>query len=303
MSNSVETVAVLMGGLSAEREVSLVTGKHCSEALESAGYSIIQIDAAQDLAQRLVETNPDVVFNALHGRWGEDGCVQGMLEWLEIPYTHSGVMASAVAMNKLMAKSVYNSIGLPSPQGLAISSFKRNIKHPLEPPYVIKPVNEGSSVGVTLQLTSECTIPIENDNFFGQMMIEEYVPGRELTVSVLKNKSLTVTEIITDDWYDYGAKYTEGKSRHIVPARIPVEIFDLAMSYALMAHNAIGCRGLSRTDFRWNDELGTDGLFLLETNTQPGMTPTSLSPEQADICGISLPELCQIMVEDASCPR
>lgn len=295
-------VAVLMGGHSVEREVSLVTGDACATALGTAGFDVVRLDAAaDDLVDQLRTVRPDVVFNALHGRYGEDGCVQGMLELLSIPYTHSGVLASSLAMDKIMTKKVYQHAGLPTPSYRSITGREEIGACDLPPPCVVKPVNEGSSVGVVLMRKETDSLPSQLDAFSGRLMVEEYVPGTELTVSVLGDRPLAVTEIVSSDWYDYEAKYSDGGSRHILPAGVPDEIHELSLQYSLAAHRVLGCRGLSRTDLRWNPELGPNGLFLLETNTQPGMTPTSLSPEQAAHCGISLPELCRILVEDASC--
>ncbi len=292
-----------MGGPSSEREVSLNTGRPCAAALREAGYTVIEVDAGRDVAERLVALKPDVVFNALHGRWGEDGCVQGILEWLGIPYTHSGVLASALAMDKQRTKDVYRAAGLPVVPSLLADKAEVRARHVMPAPYVVKPFNEGSSVGVWI-VGEDNNGPPQLDAAMPEVvMVEAYVPGRELTCSVLGDRPLTVTDILTEGWYDYDAKYSLGGSRHVVPADLPAEIFDACMDYALRAHNALGCRGLSRTDFRWDEARGLDGLFLLETNTQPGMTATSLSPEQAAYCGISFPELMRWLVEDASCQR
>ena len=264
---------------------------------------MIEVDAGPDLASRLAEISPDCVFNALHGRWGEDGCVQGVLEWLKIPYTHSGVMASAVAMDKQRTKGVYRSAGLPFVNSVIAKSEDVSAAHVMEPPYVVKPYNEGSSVGVYIVGENPNGPPQLAQEMPDEVMVETYAPGRELTTTVLGDRALTVTDIITDSWYDYHAKYAEGGSRHELPANIPSEIFDACMDYALRAHDALGCRGLTRTDFRWDESRGLDGLILLETNTQPGMTPTSLAPEQAEHCGMSFPDLCRWLVEDASCDR
>ena len=295
-------VAVLMGGLSAEREVSLSSGQECAKALRVAGYDVVELDAGRDLAARLAESNPVCVFNALHGRWGEDGCVQGMLEWLAIPYTHSGVLASALAMDKSAAKAAYVAAGLPVVQSVLATRDEVASAHVLPPPYVVKPNNEGSSVGVYI-VREGANAPRLAETMPQTVMVETYAPGRELTVAVLGDRALTVTDIITEGWYDYDAKYKTGGSRHEVPAAIPAEISEACLDYALRAHKALGCRGLSRTDFRWDEARGLDGLILLETNTQPGMTPTSLAPEQAAYCGISFPDLCAWIVEDASCNR
>lgn len=292
-----------MGGPSAEREVSLSTGRECAAALREAECNVIEVDAGHDLAERLAEISPDVVFNALHGRWGEDGCVQGLLEWLRIPYTHSGVLASALAMDKQKTKAAYVAAGLPVVDSIIAPAEEVKRRHVMEPPYVVKPNNEGSSVGVYLVREAANTPPQLSDDMPEEVMVEQYVAGRELTTSVMGDRALTVTDIITEGWYDYHAKYADGGSRHEVPADVPQEIFDACMDYAMRAHNVLGCRGLSRTDFRWDDSKGLEGLVLLETNTQPGMTPTSLSPEQAQKVGISFPELCRWLVEDASCNR
>jgi D-alanine-D-alanine ligase len=295
-------VAVLKGGFSAEREVSLVTGAACAKALREAGYSVIEVDAGPDLAGQLIEIRPDIVFNALHGRWGEDGCVQGILEWLKIPYTHSGVLASALAMDKTRAKEAYRAAGLPVVDSVLATRAEVSAGHVLPPPYVVKPNNEGSSVGVYI-VQEGSNAPHLADAMPDVVMVESYAPGRELSVSVMGDRALCVTDIITDGWYDYDAKYKPGGSRHQVPADLPAEIEAACMDYALRAHRALGCRGLSRTDIRWDTARGLKGLVLLETNTQPGMTPTSLSPEQAAHLGIGFPALCAWLVEDASCNR
>ena len=301
-SGKMSRVAVLMGGLSAEREVSLVTGVSCAKALREAGYDVVEVDAGRDIVAQLLSAKPDVVFNALHGRWGEDGCVQGILEWLRIPYTHSGVLASALAMDKQRAKEVYARAGLPIVESRIVSADEVALGHVLPPPYVVKPNNEGSSVGVYI-VQPGSNAPRLADTMPRQVMVETYAPGREMTVSVMGDRALCVTDIITDGWYDFDAKYKPGGSRHELPAKIPAEIEAACLDYALRAHRALGCRGLSRTDFRWDEGRGLAGLILLETNTQPGMTPTSLSPEQAAHVGISFPELCAWIVEDASCNR
>lgn len=293
-------VAVIMGGPSAEREVSLSTGAECAAALRQTGCKVIEVDAGPDLPARLRDITPDVVFNALHGRWGEDGCVQGLLEWMGLPYTHSGVAASAIAMDKERTKAVYRAHGLPVVTSLLTPRDAAAKSHAMVPPYVVKPYNEGSSVGVWIVGQDNNGPPALTD-MPDRVMVEAFAPGRELTTTVMGDRALTVTDIITSGWYDYDAKYRTGGSRHVVPADVPSDIFDACLDYALRAHTALGCRGLSRTDFRWDDTRGLDGLILLETNTQPGMTPTSLAPEQAAHCGISFPELCRWMVEDALC--
>jgi D-alanine-D-alanine ligase len=292
-----------MGGRSAEREVSLVSGRECAAALRQEGYQVVEIDAGPDLASALAAARPDVVFNALHGRWGEDGCVQGLLEWLAIPYTHSGVLASALAMDKTRAKQVFAAAGLPVARGMIACREQVRASHPMEPPYVVKPNEEGSSVGVYIVPAGANRPPALADTMPERVLVEEYVAGREMTVAVLGDRPLTVTDIIADGWYDYDAKYRPGGSRHVVPAEIPAEISGACLDIALRAHRAIGCRGLSRSDFRWDETRGLDGLVILETNTQPGMTPTSLAPEQAAHGGMSFGALVRWLVEDASCSR
>ncbi|WP_128253571.1 D-alanine--D-alanine ligase [Falsirhodobacter deserti] len=296
-------VAVLMGGPSAEREVSLVSGRACAAALREAGYEVVELDAGPNLAAQLVDIAPDVAFNALHGRWGEDGCVQGILEWLRIPYTHSGVLASALAMDKSRAKDVYRAAGLPVVESVIADRAAVEAAHVLPPPYVVKPNNEGSSVGVYIVHEAANGPPKLSDAMPGSVMVETYAPGRELTVSVLGDRALCVTDIVTTGWYDYDAKYTAGGSHHVCPAQVPDPIAQACRDHALRAHEVLGCRGLSRTDFRWDESRGLDGLILLETNTQPGMTPTSLSPEQAAECGMSFADLCDWLVRDAGCNR
>ncbi|MEO0999855.1 MAG: D-alanine--D-alanine ligase [Pseudomonadota bacterium] len=297
-------VAVLKGGPSAEREVSLVSGRACAEALAAAGFAVTEIDAGADLPAALAAACPDVVFNALHGRWGEDGCVQGLLEWLGLPYTHSGVLASALAMDKARAKDVYARAGLPVAESLITTAEAAKAAHPMAPPYVVKPVNEGSSVGIYIVAEGANGPARLGPEMPETVMVERYVPGRELTVTVMGDRALAVTDIIsTTGWYDYEAKYAAGGSRHVVPAELPAEITAACLDYALRAHVALGCRGVSRTDLRWDEARGLAGLYLLETNTQPGMTPTSLAPEQAAHCGLSFEALVSWMVEDASCNR
>jgi D-alanine-D-alanine ligase len=296
-------IAVLMGGRSAEREVSLVSGRECAAALRSEGFEVVEIDAGPDLASVLVDLRPDVAFNALHGQWGEDGCVQGILEWLGIPYTHSGVLASALAMDKSRAKQVFAAAGLPVPRGMIACREHIRAAHPMEPPYVVKPNAEGSSVGVYIVHEGANGPARLADTLPEALLVEEYVAGRELTTAVMGNEPLAVTDIISEGWYDYHAKYTPGGSRHEVPAAIPAEVTEACLDYALRAHRALGCRGVSRTDFRWDESRGLAGLYLLETNTQPGMTPTSLAPEQAAFRGYSFGALVRWMVEDASCSR
>jgi D-alanine-D-alanine ligase len=297
-----------MGGASAEREVSLSSGRGCADALRGEGYAVVEVDCGPDLPARLAEIRPDVCFNALHGRWGEDGCVQGLLEWLRIPYTHSGVLASALAMDKTRTKDTYRAHGLPVADSVIVTRAEAMAAHVMAPPYVVKPNAEGSSVGVYLVTEGANAPPRLSDAMPDRVMVERYVAGRELTCSVMGTGprdpgALTVTDILTDGWYDYDAKYKPGGSRHVVPADLPKPIFDACMDMAATAHRVLGCRGVSRTDFRWDEGLGLDGLILLETNTQPGMTPTSLTPEQAAQRGISFGALCRWLVEDASCDR
>ncbi len=302
-SGTLPKVAMLMGGPSAEREVSLSTGRECARALRGEGYEVVEVDAGPDLVAQLKDIKPDVVFNALHGRWGEDGCVQGILEWLRIPYTHSGVLASALAMDKERSKAAYRIAGLPVVDSVLASKDEVMAGHVIAPPYVVKPNNEGSSVGIYIVHEAANSPPQLSDEMPAQVMVETYAPGREMTVTVMGDRALCVTDILTDGWYDYEAKYATGGSRHVLPADVPEEITNLCLDYAARAHDVLGCRGISRTDFRWDEARGAEGLVLLETNTQPGMTPTSLSPEQAEYCGITFGQLCAWLVEDASCER
>lgn len=292
-----------MGGPSVEREVSLSSGRQCAAALREAGYRVTEVDAGADLASRLTELKPEAAFNALHGRWGEDGCVQGLLEWLRIPYTHSGVLASALAMDKQKAKDAFARAGLPVARSVLASREEASARHVMAPPYVVKPNNEGSSVGISIVPEGANAPPLLAATMPDTVMVEAFAPGRELTTAVLGGRALTVTDILTDGWYDYEAKYAPGGSRHVVPAELPPDVFEACLDLALRAHVALGCRGLSRTDFRWDDSRGLSGLVVLELNTQPGMTPTSLAPEQAQAAGIAFPDLCRQLVEDASCDR
>lgn len=296
-----------MGGPSAEREVSLASGRDCAAALRDEGYDVVTVDADRDLCARLLDIKPDVVFNALHGRWGEDGCVQGMLEWLQIPYTHSGVLASSLAMDKQRCKAAYEGAGLPVMESKIVAADAVRAGHVMAPPYVVKPNSEGSSVGIYLVHETANGPPKLARSMPEMVMVEKFAPGREMTTTVMGvgdgARALTVTDILTDGWYDYDAKYTEGGSRHVLPADVPSEIFEACKEFALRAHDVLGCRGVSRTDFRWDEARGLAGLILLETNTQPGMAPTSLAPEQARHCGMSFGDLCAWLVEDASCNR
>ncbi len=302
-------VAVLMGGLSNERPVSLMSGAECAKALRNAGYTVTEIDVGYDVAERLRDVKPDVVFNALHGRYGEDGTVQGVLEFLRIPYTHSGVLASALAMDKHQTKIMLKAAGVPVTDHVIASRAEVGRAHVMAPPYVVKPVADGSSVGILIVKADQSHPPQEilGADWKGgeHLMVERYIPGRELTCAVMGDVALGVTEIITDlAFYNYEAKYTEGGSRHVIPAQVQPNIYDTVQKMALKAHAALGCRGVSRTDFRYNDKAGPDGeLVCLEINTQPGMTPLSLAPEQARHAGHSFEELVTWMVEDASCNR
>ena len=295
-------VAVLLGGLSPERDVSLVTGAACADGLERSGAKVTRIDAGRDLAQVLAALKPDVVFNALHGAWGEDGCVQGVLETLDLPYTHCGVLASALAMDKAKAKAVLAAAGVAVPGGGLFNRFEAARDHVMPPPYVAKPNAQGSSVGVILVFEGANGPPQElaapSWTYGDEVMIEPYIPGRELAVAVMDGKAMTVTDIVTrTGFYDYDAKYGEGGSIHVVPAELPPAVFDRAKRLAEAAHAALGCRGVTRSDLRY-DEIN-DVLVLLEVNTQPGMTPTSLVPEQAAHLGIGFDDLVCWMVEDA----
>jgi D-alanine-D-alanine ligase len=304
-------VAVLMGGLSAEREVSLNSGKACAAALETAGYKVTLIDAGRDLADQLHSVKPEVCFNALHGRWGEDGCVQGLLELLAIPYTHSGVLASALAMHKQRAKEVMRVAGVPVAEGRVVARAEAAKSHVLPRPYVLKPVTEGSSVGVFIVREDHTHPPQElNDPgwAYGESLLaERFIPGRELTCAVMGDRALGVTEIVPAQslgFYNYESKYAEGGSRHIVPAAISPNVYELVQKLTLTAHKALGCRGVSRADFRFDDTAGGSGdVFCLEVNTQPGMTATSLVPELAQHAGLSFADLVSWMVEEASCNR
>lgn len=303
-------VAVLMGGWSAEREVSLRSGNACANALESVGYRVTRVDAGRDVANRLVELKPDVAFNALHGPAGEDGSIQGILEVLKIPYTHSGVLASAVAMNKPMAKTVMAAAGVPVPAGKVVNRFDAARSHVLTPPYVLKPIAEGSSYGVFIVGRDHQHPPQEltrEDWAYGdEILAESFVGGRELTCAVMGDQALGVIDIRAADggWYDYNAKYAKGGSIHVLPAKIKENIYLTIQQLALRAHKALGCRGVSRSDLRYDDGPGGTGeLVVLEVNTQPGMTETSLVPELAAYAGYSFGELVRWMVEDASCGR
>jgi D-alanine-D-alanine ligase len=299
-------VAVLLGGVSSEREVSLTSGRACADALERLGAKVSRIDAGRDLGEVLSRLKPDVVFNILHGSWGEDGCVQGILETLGVPYTHSGVLASALAMDKAKAKAVMRAAGVEVPGGGLFDRHEVASRHVIEPPYIVKPNAEGSSVGVFRVMESSngpTQMVVAADWTYGEeVMVEPYIAGKELAVAVLGDRALAVTEIVTHtEFYDYQAKYGEGGSTHVVPADMPAHAYEKALRQAELAHRSLGCRGLTRSDFRYDDLK--DVLVLLEVNTQPGMTPTSLAPEQAAHAGIGFDDLVQWIVEDASCPR
>lgn len=301
-------VAVLYGGISAEREVSLVSGRQVIPALREAGFEVVPIEVTRDLGALIAAlgaARPDVVFNALHGRFGEDGCIQGMLDWLELPYTHSGVRASALAMDKTAAKSAFAAAGLPLAPHRLVTREELAEAHPMPTPYVVKPVNEGSSVGVAIVRNGDNRRAeiAATWRYGAHAMVEAFVPGRELTVAVMGERALAVTEIATDrGFYDYDAKYAAGGSRHVLPAPIHAEAYGRALAIALSAHQALGCRGATRADLRYDDTDGEPGrLVLLEVNTQPGLTPTSLLPEQAAHAGIPFPALCAWMVEQARC--
>jgi D-alanine-D-alanine ligase len=298
-------VAVVYGGWSSERPVSLVSGRAMAQAARAGGFDVVEIDATRDLAGQLREAAPDVVLNGLHGPWGEDGCVQGVFEVMGLPYTHSGVLASAVAMDKRKSKAVYVQAGIEVAADVAVTRAEAARAHPLPPPYVIKPVAEGSSFGVVIVREGDAPVRalLEPGWVYGdRLMAEEYIPGRELTVGVMGDRALAVTEITTlKEFYDFEAKYAAGGSQHVVPADLPAAVTQRALASALAAHRALGCRGVSRSDFRYDEER--DRLVILETNTQPGMTPTSLVPEQAGHCGISFEALVAWMIGDASCQR
>lgn len=300
-------VAVLKGGWSAERPVSLVSGAACAAACRRLGHDTVEIDVSRDIASQLKEAAPDVALNALHGNWGEDGRIQSVLEILGIAYTHSGVLASALAMDKAKAKLAFASVGLDVADGRIMDRFEAARAHPMEPPYVVKPNSDGSSFGVFIVRKGENRPPeklVDPEWPSGdEVLVEEFIAGRELTVAVLGDRALGVTEIRTGrEFYDYDAKYAAGGSTHVVnPQDLPQDVAEKARAQALLAHQVLGCRGITRTDFRYDPD--TRRLVVLETNTQPGMTPTSLAPEQAEANGMSFDALVAWMLEDASCPR
>ena len=303
-------VAVLMGGFSSERPVSLSSGNACADALESVGYTVTRVDVDHDVASVLSELKPDVAYNALHGPFGEDGTIQGILEYLQIPYTHSGVLASALAMDKAQAKIVAKAAGIPVAEQRLMSRFDFTSAHPMKPPYVVKPVREGSSFGVVMVKEDQSHPPqiitSAEWRYGDSVMVERYVYGRELTCGVMGDVAPGVTEVVPQGhaFYDYDSKYVKGGSKHVIPAQISPNIYQKIQTLALKAHQAIGCRGVSRSDFRYDDRFSENGeLIWLEINTQPGMTPTSLVPEMADHAGHSFGEFLRWMVEDASCLR
>lgn len=307
---SVKHVAMLMGGFSSERPVSLSSGNACADALEAEGYKVTRVDVGHDVASVLAELKPDVAFNALHGPFGEDGTIQGILEYLEIPYTHSGVLASALAMDKSQAKIVAKAAGIPVAEQRLMNRFDFTSTHPMKPPYVVKPVCEGSSFGVVMVKEDQSHPPqiitSEEWRYGDNVMVERYIYGRELTCGVMGDVALGVTEVVPQGhaFYDYDSKYVKGGSKHVIPAQISPNIYQKVQTLALKAHQAIGCRGVSRSDFRYDDRFSENGeLVWLEINTQPGMTPTSLVPEMADHAGHSFGEFLKWMVEDASCLR
>ena len=307
MNEQQKTVAVLMGGWSAEREVSLVSGAGVVAALEQLGHQVRAVDVQRDLGGllRALTPRPDVIFNALHGRGGEDGLLQGVLEYFRVPYTHSGVMASAIAMDKEMTKRVLATVDVPLAKSVIATRDQVLAGHVLPPPYVVKPVDEGSSVGVRIVHAGENAQVIDEDSWkYGdRVMVEAYIPGRELTVGVMGDRALGVTEIVSNtEFFDYTAKYTVGQATHVLPAQVPPPVADRAKAIALLAHRTLGCSGITRTDLRWDDSKpGTSGLCFLEINTQPGFTPLSLVPEQASAIGISYADLCAWLVDNAQC--
>jgi len=297
-----EHIAVLMGGWSAEREVSLASGAAVANALKAAGYDVAPIDVQRDMGTLLTRLypKPTAVFNALHGRYGEDGCVQGLLDILDIPYTHSGLMASALAMDKVMAKRLFKEAGIPVAKHVIATSGDVLAGDVMPRPYVVKPINEGSSVGVHIVRKGDNAPMFAESGWpFGEnVMVENFIEGRELTVAVMGDRPLAVTEMTTErGFYDYDAKYKEGGSQHVIPAEIDGDVYDDAMRYAKLAHDTLGCRGVSRSDFRYDGK----NIYILETNTQPGLTPTSLIPEQAAHVGISFTDLIIWMIENAEC--
>ncbi len=298
-------IAVLMGGWSAEREVSLVSGGAVKNALIAEGYKVTTIDVNRDFPKEIQQIKPDIVFNALHGRWGEDGCVQGVLELLKIPYTHSGVLASAIAMNKPLANRIFTQAGIVCPKNLIINRKNLTISKTMKPPFVVKPINEGSSVGVIVVIDEDDLAPLKTNEWKwgNQVLVENYIPGRDIQVVVMGDKAIGAIEIQPiGRFYDYESKYTAGKAQHIVPAPIHSDAYQEALELATLAHMSIGCRGVTRTDLRYDDSEGEPGkLYVLEINTQPGMTPLSLVPEVAANYGMGFNDLVCWMVKEARC--
>ena len=308
-SKNIYKVLLLQGGVSEEKEVSDLTAESCIEALKKASFDVeaLSIDSRSlnELAAVVKSKSPDVIFNALHGGIGEDGSIQGLFETLRIPYTHSGVLSSAIAMDKFISKKIFKASGLPVIEDLLLNSEDQLKGITFSPPFVMKPNNGGSSVGVHFIEYKEKIEEVKrlDTNLDRKYLLEKYIPGRELTVAVLNGRPFTVTDIVTEDWYDYDAKYKTGGSKHIIPSDVPKEIFDLCINYAVRAHHCLGCRGVTRSDFRWNENKGKEGLYILELNTQPGMTKTSLVPEQARYVGLDLKYLCLELIKDASCNK
>ncbi len=306
---NISKVLVLQGGVSEEKEVSNSTATSCIEALKKIKFDVEAISVNSTNVHKIAEVvkvnNPDVIFNALHGGIGENGTIQGLFETLRIPYTHSGVLSSAIAMDKFISKKIFKSSGLPVIEGLLLNGQDQLKGMPIDPPFVIKPNNGGSSVGIQFIRHNEQIDDVTplRANGGRKYLLEKYIPGRELTVAVLNGKPLTVTDIVTENWYNYDAKYRDGGSEHVIPANIPQDIFQLCIKYAVRAHHSLACRGITRSDFRWNEKKGKEGLYILELNTQPGMTKTSLVPEQAKYVGLDLQQLCLELVKDASCNK
>ena len=306
---NISKVLVLQGGVSEEKEVSNSTAASCIEALKKIKFDVEAVSVNSTNVHKIAEVvkvnNPDVIFNALHGGIGENGTIQGLFETLRIPYTHSGVLASAIAMDKFISKKIFKSSGLPVIEDLLLNGQDQLKGMPIAPPFVIKPNNGGSSVGIQFIRHKEQIDDVRplRENEDRKYLLEKYIPGRELTVAVLNGKPLTVTDIVTDNWYNYDAKYRIGGSEHVIPANIPQDIFQLCINYAVRAHHSLACRGITRSDFRWNEKKGKEGLYILELNTQPGMTKTSLVPEQAKYVGLDLQHLCLELVKDASCNK
>lgn len=306
---SEKKILVLQGGVSEEKEVSDLSAESCIEALRMRQFNVEALNVNSNNISSLSEVfksiNPDVIFNALHGGFGEDGTIQGLFETLRIPYTHSGVLSSALSMDKYVSKKIFKAAGLPVIEDILLSKEVLSKGLSIAPPFVIKPNNGGSSIGVNfIEYEGQIDMvkmlkPYPKKSY----LLEKYIPGRELTVAVLNGKPFTVTDIISNDWYDYDAKYKKGGSKHIIPADIPNDVYEMCVNYAVTAHNTLGCRGITRSDFRWNEKEGIKGLYILELNTQPGMTKTSLVPEQAKYAGLNLQDLCYELIKDASCDK